>query len=44
MFLAYQLNEMPKFSGQKRVESDEGLPEELGSREWCHSIQLTTHS
>jgi hypothetical protein len=30
--------------GQKRVESDEGLPGELGSQEWCHSIQLTMHS
>jgi hypothetical protein len=31
-------------SDPQRVESDGGLPRELGSRDWCHWIQLTKHS
>ncbi len=33
-----------KIFGQLRVESEEGLPGELESREWYHSIQLNKQS
>ncbi len=39
-----QINFFDRKFGHPRVESNGGLPGELGSRDWCHWIKLTKHS